>query len=86
MAVARPILFLGPEPCHISDILRDHRIGWQIRHGDVEGAVRVIRGILRTDPAELKEMGERAKQVIETGFSGATLSGEFCDILEKGVR
>ncbi len=85
MAVARPILLLGPDPCHVSDIIDRHRIGWHIAHGDVEGAVATIRKILATPPRELAEMGRRARELVTTQFSKAHLCGAFCDVLERGV-
>jgi glycosyltransferase involved in cell wall biosynthesis len=83
MAVARPVLFLGPRPSHISDLLEQERIGWQIGHGDVAGAVALIRKLRAADPAELHAMGLAARQVIQTRLSQPTLCGAFCDVLEK---
>src|SRR5262245_48931029 len=53
MAVARPILLLGPQPCHVSDLVDTHRLGWHIAHGDVEGAVRSIEGAAALGRGEL---------------------------------
>ena len=33
MAVARPVLFLGPSPSHIADLLEHHHFGLHVRHG-----------------------------------------------------
>ena len=85
MAVARPILLLGPDPCHVSDLINEHALGWQIRHGNVDGAVTMIRRILETPPAELEAMGRRGRAVVDTQLSKATLCGRFCDVLERGV-
>ena len=38
MAVGRPVLFLGPKPSHIADLLDRHPFGLQVAHGDVSGA------------------------------------------------
>src|SRR6201999_4045559 len=43
MAVARPILFFGPKPSHVSDLLDAHHFGLGATHGDVTGAVNAIR-------------------------------------------
>lgn len=85
MAVSRPVLLLGPKPCHVSDIIEQHRIGWHIAHGDVDGAVRTLREILATPAAELAAMGERAAKVISSSLSKRELSGRFCDVLERGL-
>jgi len=85
MAVARPILLLGPHPSHASEILKEENIGWHISHGDVDGAVAAIRSILATTSSVLADMGARAQQAINTRLSKAVLCGRFCDVLERGL-
>ena len=68
MAVARPILLVGPAESYVADILRNNDIGWHVSHGDVDGAERLLREILLMDPAELRQKGRRAREVM-------TLSG-----------
>ncbi|MCH2135546.1 MAG: glycosyltransferase family 4 protein [Phycisphaerales bacterium] len=82
MAVGRPILLLGPDPCHASDIVADNRIGWHIPHGDVDRAIEVLSQIRSTSPEELRAMGERAQQAIRSTYSKAALCGQFCDQVE----
>lgn len=86
MAVGRPILLVGPEPCHVSDLIERNRVGWRVAHGDVEMAARLVRGMLSADPVELAAMGERAAGVIRTQLSKAALQARFCDVLEEGLR
>jgi glycosyltransferase involved in cell wall biosynthesis len=86
MALGRPILLLGPDPCHVSDLVKGNRIGWHIRQGDVEGAVETIRGIRSADPAELAEMGRRARRIVQEELSQRILCGRFCDIVASNVR
>jgi colanic acid biosynthesis glycosyl transferase WcaI len=85
MAVSRPILLLGPNPCHVSDLIEKHKIGWHIAHGDVDGAERVIKQILATPREELAAMGERAAEVIRTQLSKDILQTKFCDVLQKDL-
>ncbi len=85
MAVSRPILLLGPNPCHVSDLIDQHQIGWHISHGNVDGAVKVLRAMADLPPAELKAMGERAARVIATTLSKAELQKRFCDVLQRGL-
>ncbi len=85
MAVARPILLLGPDPCHVSDLIRDHHIGWHIKHGDVDGAIAVINEIAATPKADLVAMGERAKKVIDDELGMVALRGRFCDVVERAI-
>jgi hypothetical protein len=83
MAAARPILYLGPSPSHISEILDAHPIGWSVRHGDLKEAVETIRRIMSTPSSRLHEMGKTARQLIEDNFSKASLCDTFCDAVDR---
>ena len=85
MAAARPILLIGPGENHVADILDHHDIGWHVRHGDVEGAERVLREIANADPAQLAEKGTRAREVMTAMGGKAAACGRVCDVLEKGL-
>lgn len=85
MAVGRPILLLGPDPCHVSDLLGEHDIGWHIAHGDVDAAVRVIEEMASAGPERLAEKGRRAREVIQSTLSKNELCGTLCDVLESAA-
>lgn len=85
MALGRPILLLGPNPCHVSDLLHEKRIGWHIEHGDVAGAIAVIDEIRNTPPEELRQMGERAADLIRCRFDQEAMISQFCDIVTRGL-
>lgn len=85
MAVARPILLLGPNPCHVSDLIDRHRMGRHIRHGDVDGALRAVRELADAPEAERLAIGLCAAKVVATTLSKDRLCGRFCDVLERGL-
>jgi glycosyltransferase involved in cell wall biosynthesis len=85
MAVARPILLLGPEVSHVSDLVDRHAIGRHIRHGDVDGCVRAIGELAAASRDELFGMGRRAGEVIQSTLSKQQLCGQFCDVLQRGL-
>ena len=85
MAAGKPILFLGPRPSHIADLLEAHEIGWQISHGDVSGAVETIRRIMATDRDKIEAMGGKAREVLQRELSQSMLCGQFCDRLEGAL-
>lgn len=82
MAVGRPILFFGPRPSHISDLIDRHAIGWHVNHGDASSAIEAIRAILQTTPEQLAGMGQRARSVITRELSQKRLCSAMCDRLE----
>jgi colanic acid biosynthesis glycosyl transferase WcaI len=86
MAVARPVLFFGPRPSHISDLLDQHPFGWHVAHGDVGGAVETIRRVRSTEPEQLRAMGELAQRVLRGGLNQDVLCARFCDALEDKLQ
>jgi hypothetical protein len=84
LAVARPVLLLGPAECHVGELLGEYDIGWRISHGDVDQAEQVLRRIARTSAAELAAKGTRAKALVSSRLSKAELCGRFCDVIERG--
>lgn len=84
LEVGRPVLFLGPEPSHISDIIAQHRIGWRIVPGDVDGAERLLMSLPSMSEAELAAMGAKAREAIMEGLSKKVLCGRLVDVLEQG--
>ncbi len=85
MAVSRPVLLLGPDPCHIADLIHEHQFGWHVRHGDVDAAASVIDEVISLPDQALQEMGARAAQAIRSSLSKDALCGRFCDVLERGT-
>jgi len=85
MAAGRPILFLGPRPSHISDLLDHHPIGLQVSHGDVEGAIAAIRQFQEMAAADLQSMGRTAATVLEESLSQSRLCNQFCDHVERAL-
>ncbi len=85
MAMARPILLVGPAENHVADILIEHDIGWHVRHGDIDGTERVFREIAVTPGSVLREKGRRAREVMVARGGKAQSVARVCDVLERGV-
>jgi colanic acid biosynthesis glycosyl transferase WcaI len=83
MSVARPILFLGPQPSHISDLLNHHPFGFHVAHGDVPAAVQAIRHLRSLSPSQLLQMGKTAQLVVQQSLSQKLLCGQFCNHLQR---
>ncbi len=86
MALGRPILLLGPDPCHASDLVDENDLGWHIQHGDVEAAISTIKKMVDQDAGVLAEMGQRGKEIVSEQLSQDILCTRFCDIIESGVQ
>ena len=90
LALGRPILYAGPRPSHVTDLLNEdepaERIGWSIEHGDVETAIRAIDEIRALPKAELAAMGDRAATVVKERFDTKEMIDRFCDVIEGTLR
>ena len=82
LAVSRPVIFFGPEPSHVSELLAQHETGWRVAHGDVDGAERLLRTVAAMDPAVLAEMGRRGQRLVSGGLSREVLCRRLVDVLE----
>ena len=85
MAVARPVLVVGPAPSHVSELLDRLKIGWQVPHGSVERAVTTIRKMMETPEAERSAMGQRAREALRGDLGRTSLLSRLCDVLERGL-
>jgi putative colanic acid biosynthesis glycosyltransferase WcaI len=85
MAVGRPILFLGPRPSHIGDLMDSHEIGLHVRHGDVTEAIDAIRRLHGMSPGQLRSMGQTAQRVLRESLSQGLLCGRLCDAVERAL-
>ncbi len=74
MSVGAPVLYIGPEPSHITDIASQHF--FLTRHGDVEG---VTAGIL--DAMQLKE-----RRYVSCSFSKKMLVPQLVGFIEQDLQ
>jgi putative colanic acid biosynthesis glycosyltransferase WcaI len=73
MAVARPILYFGPSPSHVTAILDEWQNGWAVSHGDVAEAIRILRHIAAQPHETLASIGERGRAAMVSKFDPTTL-------------
>lgn len=86
MAVARPVLFFGPRPSHVSDLLDHHQFGLHALHGDLNGALKAIETLRSFPPEQRDQMGRTAQTVLQNTLSQDILCGRFCDGVELAFK
>jgi colanic acid biosynthesis glycosyl transferase WcaI len=86
MAVARPVLFFGPKPSHIADLLDQHFFGWDITHGDIDRAEKSIRAAMSLSRDELRNVGHTGLALLQQRLSQDFLCGQFCQALEDRLH
>lgn len=85
MAAARPFIYVGPKPSHITNILEQTPLGWFVEGGDVEGLVSLISELSSFDSTTLRRMGLNGKDLLEREYRKSKLCGKFCDIIVNTV-
>jgi len=68
-----PILFLGPKPSHLSDLVEVYRIGWHIENGDTEATVRFLQELSKASPEEWVALRRQAREAISSDLSNSLL-------------
>ncbi len=82
MAVARPILVVGPVRCHLSAYLERFQCGWRADHGEVDAMERIVREVCHLPQDELDRLGLNAFRANREELSFRALCGRFCDQIE----
>jgi colanic acid biosynthesis glycosyl transferase WcaI len=85
MAAGRPVLFIGPRPSHITELLERADMGWHAQHGDVDALVQLLRTLPDLPQSRLREMGESARDAVRTWVDRDALRGDLCDIIEDAA-
>jgi len=85
MAVSRPVLYIGPRPSHVSDLIDEYHCGLHVNHGDVAGAAHAIESFAAMPLDQLVAMGRSGRQLLHGALREEVLRGQFCDVLESGV-
>ena len=86
MTAGKPILFLGPRPSHISDLLDRHPIGIHVSHGDTAAALAAIERFRAMPVDERIAMGNRAQEVLDRTLSQKILTGKFVNAVESAME
>ena len=73
------VAVMGPES-EIGDIIEEHRCGYRVTQGDVDGLARAISA-LHDDPHLLAEMGKRARACFEERYTREMGVGRYVSIL-----
>lgn len=85
MAIAKPVLYFGPRPSHITELLDHQEIGWEGNLQSVDDTVALLRRIADTPRAQLIAMGERARHLVDHRLSKTLLCEEFLDVVTRGL-
>ena len=81
MAVGRPVLFAGPDPSHMTDLIAQYNMGWRVSPHDAVEAADQMRRIANLSPEELHAVGQHARAAITQDLGKTLLCNRFCSIV-----
>ena len=79
MSTGRPFILFGPKKSHIGEILENNGIGWQLDHGDIDGAVEALRSIEKMPRSRLTGMGNLGREIVIKEYSRKKQCTRFCE-------
>ena len=85
MAVARPVLVLGPRECHATELVDFEKYGRCVEHGDVEGIISTICEIASMSPFVLESIGRCASTVLFSYYNEERQNSRLVGILESAI-
>lgn len=82
LAIGRPFVYIGPEESHITQIMRDHKIGYEVRHGQANELAGIIKAAMSLSESE-KDSIMQSEKTAAKRFSQQTLCSQLADIITR---
>ncbi len=81
MFLAKPILYIGPETSHISDILRDSEGNIMVKHGQPSELVMKLLSFKLNDVSQNDQIGNQNRRKMESEFHPHKLKSQMVQII-----
>ena len=86
MFVGRPILYIGPEKSHITDILDKCPGNISVRHGEVDLLVQSILDFADTNDQYKRKIGKENRDFVNTNYSPEILIKKMTASIERSIQ
>jgi colanic acid biosynthesis glycosyl transferase WcaI len=86
MFIGRPIVYIGPSPSHITDILKDLPGNIQVGHGQIHKLKEELLHFAKLSELERMKIGQDNQQYALVHFSPALLKKAMLDILDQEIK
>jgi len=86
LAAGRPVLYLGPERCEVSRVLRQDDLGEAHKPGDIEGLCRSLVDAM-TNRTRWDERGQKARRIFDERYDRPVSCARFRqDLVEAATK
>ncbi len=86
LAVGKPFVFIGPDQCHVKDIIKDVGFGYDVRTGDSSGLVSALLSIRNLSTQQLEIAKENERKFAYDTFGRKECAGRIAAIAENSVK
>ena len=86
MFIGKPVLYIGPTPSHISDILERLNGNVWVDHGNADELVKQLLLFENLSEAERESIGNKNRQFAQQHFHPDVLKSEMVQILENEMK
>ncbi len=83
--IGKPILYIGPSPSHVTDILADLPGNISVKHGQSLAIVEQLQEFAQQTAAEVQSIGERNRSFARQRFAPEALKMEMVRAIEASV-
>lgn len=82
MSIGKPILYIGPKPSHVADILDECPWNISVLHGEVDRLVDELRRFAELGEEEWRRMGKKNSEYAQLHFTRSLLCGRLIREIE----
>lgn len=83
MYIGKPILYIGPEPSHVSDVINNIQGNLMVHHGDVENLITKLDVFANLTLVEREKIGNSNSKFAKKNFSPLPLINKMVEIIES---
>ncbi len=80
LSTGRPFLLIGPQKSHVGDIIAEHKIGYQVNHGDVGNILSVINEVRHLSDDAVSAIRDKSINLVNTRYSRKNLTRKFINV------
>jgi len=81
MALGRPFLLIGPEECHVTDVLKEVHCGWRVGHGEAREMAVLIRELSNAPLEQVAIPGKNGQKAVARMYGKDLLCKKLCEVI-----
>lgn len=84
--VGKPVVYIGPSPSHITDILYNLKDNISVSNGEVDKLVEALKEFASSPVEQTEDIGKRNRDFTLANYDPDMLKGEMVAVIENGIK